>query len=79
MIIDPRFMKDAIEWTDRMIPSLDQDIQMGRLFSNDDWKSWATGLLAFNKFARLEIPSPYQFDDWRDWAARFNELYDQGS
>lgn len=76
MIIDPRFMADAIEWTDRMIPTLDQDIQMGRLFSNDDWQTWAAGLLSFNKFARLAIPNPYQFSDWKEWAMRFNELYE---
>lgn len=79
MIIDPRPMKDAIEWTDRMIPILDERIQMGRLFNNEDWQAWASGLLMFNQFSNLNLPNPYQFSDWKDWAMRFNEIYDQGS
>lgn len=77
--IDPRLASSFVEWSDYMNPTLEAYGTIGRAFSDDDWKSWAAGLLSLTGIAEIGAPSPYQFDDWREWAFRFTDLLNQGS
>mgnify|MGYP007089741082 CR=1 FL=1 len=69
--VDPRFM-DVVEWTDRMVPMVNQKgADVGRLLHPDEWKEWARSVILSNQKWQATIPNPYQFDDWREWAERF--------
>ena len=43
--------------------------QLGIGASEENWKSWATGLKGIDIFSNESIPLPDTFDDWQDWAA----------
>lgn len=69
--IDPRFM-EVVEWTDRMIPIVNQKGgDVGRLEHPDQWQEWARSVILNNQKWQATVPNPYQFKDWRDWAERF--------
>ena len=77
--IDPRIVKTFVEWADYMYPDLSEFGVVARAFSEDDWQSWAAGVLSLNGIAQVGAPDPYQFKDWKDWAIRFNGAMNSGS
>lgn len=79
MAVDPRGIDSFIEWSDYMVPDLEEYGAIGRVFREEDWQDWGAGLLSLSGIATLGIPSPYEFSDWKDWAFRFIDLLNQGS
>ena len=67
--IDPAFMT-VRQWTDFMVPSLEQFGNLGRLTRDDEWRAWGVSLLNLPALSGSIVPNPYQFDDWRAWARR---------
>lgn len=79
-LVDPRGIKNVIEWADYMYPTLENyGSAVARLFDEKDWQNWGAGLLNMLGIAGAGVPNPYQFTDWRDWAMRFNQALNQGS
>lgn len=79
-VVDPRGIKNVVEWADYMFPTLEQYGGVAsRLLNEDDWQRWGAGLLALSGIAQVGAPNPYQFTDWREWAMRFNQTLGQGS
>ncbi len=69
IVIDPRGMRDVVEWADMMFPALEEIAVPSRLFSVADWQPWAAELSVYDG----TIPDPYQFDNWVEWVDRFNQ------
>lgn len=67
--IDPSYMS-VREWTDFMVPNLEQYGNLGRLSRDDEWRAWGAQLLNLPGISGSIVPDPYQFDDWRTWAQR---------
>jgi hypothetical protein len=47
--------------------------------NEDEWKSWAVGLLAIDVFTNQGIPSPYNYENWQDWAAALLNVMNGGN
>jgi hypothetical protein len=43
----------------------------------DQWKDWATGLMAIDIFQNEALPSPNLFGDWRDWVDAIRNAVNQ--
>lgn len=67
--INPQFLT-VREWTDFMVPNLEQYGNLGRLDRDEEWREWGVALLNLRALSGSIIPDPYQFDDWRSWAQR---------
>lgn len=67
--VNPAFLS-VKEWTDFMVPGLEQFGNLGRLERDEDWQEWGAQLLNLPTLSGSIIPNPYEFDDWRTWAAR---------
>lgn len=78
-VVDPRGIKDVVEWADYMFPTILQYGSASRLMDATKWQDWAAGALAMSGIAQVGAPNPYQFTDWREWAMRFNQALGQGS
>ena len=70
--IDPAYLT-VQQWTDFMVPSLEQFGNLGRLDRDDEWRAWGVSLLNMSQLSGSIVPNPYQFDDWRVWARRLVE------
>ena len=80
VFVDPRLTKNFIEWSDYMNPTLEEyGAVVGRVLNEDDWQSWAAGIISLNGIAQAGAPNPYQFTDWKVWAMRFNSAMNQGA
>jgi hypothetical protein len=44
-----------------------QQLQIG--VPEDQWKDWASGLMAIDIFQNEAMPNPIFFDDWQGWAS----------
>lgn len=70
--IDPAYMS-VQEWADNMVPALEQFGNLGRLWSEDEWRNWAAQLLNLPALSGSIVPDPYDYEDWRMWAQRLNQ------
>lgn len=68
-IVNPAYLT-VKEWTDFMVPALEQFGNLGRLDDEKQWREWGAALLNLPALSGSVIPDPYQFDDWRTWATR---------
>ena len=66
LIFDPRY-QDWDNWSSLMVEAYSgQQLQIG--VPEDQWKDWASGLMAIDIFQNDAMPNPIFFDDWRLWA-----------
>jgi hypothetical protein len=77
-MIDPRGIPTFELWADLSYPLLQKYGVICQAMPGDDWKDWASGLLALNGIAQNGAPSPYMFSDWQDWVMRLNQSLNQG-
>lgn len=68
-MIDPRGMT-LRSWCDAVILAVADTWDFGVLLDENQWQSWAVGLVRAPPFAQRILPDPYQFSDWREWAMR---------
>lgn len=74
MNIDPRIVKDVVEWSDFMTAPLLPLSIFRRLDDPEKWQEWAYHLVQSQKIAAFNPPDPRLFDDWKEWAFRFNQV-----
>lgn len=74
MIIDPRGMKDVVEWADfLLLPLSFIGVQPRQLDDPNDWQQWAYNVVQTASLEQFQVPDPRYFDDWMEWAFRFNQ------
>lgn len=66
LIYDPRY-QSWDNWSSLMVEAYSgQQLQIG--VSEENWKDWASGLMAIDIFQNEALPNPQFFEDWRQWA-----------
>ena len=74
-MIDPRGMKDVVEWSDFVTMPLERiGVTPRRLDHAENWKEWAFDLIQDSRLEGFQTPDPRVYAEWRDWAERFNEV-----
>ena len=66
VVYDPRF-HTFNSWASLMVEAYGSQ-QLAIPGSEDEWKTWASGLKAIDIFTNEGIPGPYIYDNWQDWA-----------
>ena len=67
LIYDPRY-QTWDNWSSLMVEAYaGQQLQIG--VPEDQWKDWASGLLAIDVFQNEAMPNPIFFEDWQGWAS----------
>lgn len=77
LVYDPRYM-EFDQWACLMCEQYAAQ-QLAIPDPNDEWQSWAVGLLAIDVFLNQGIPAPYVFDDWQDWASAMMNVMNGGA
>jgi hypothetical protein len=66
LVYDPRY-KTFTEWAYLMCEAYaGQQLEIPN--SDDEWQTWAAGLVGIDLFTNEAIPDPYKFKNWDDWA-----------
>ena len=67
LIYDPRY-QTWDNWSSLMVEAYaGQQLQIG--VPEDQWKDWASGLMAIDIFQNEAMPNPIFFEDWQGWAS----------
>jgi hypothetical protein len=67
LIYDPRY-QTWDNWSSLMVEAYaGQQLQIG--VPEDQWKDWASGLMAIDVFQNEAMPNPIFFEDWQGWAS----------
>lgn len=43
----------------------------------DNWRDWASGIMAIDLFQNNSVPSPYLYDKWHEWAEALVNVVNQ--
>jgi hypothetical protein len=63
-------------WSSLMVEGYaGQQLAIG--IAEENWKDWATGLMAIDIFQTEALPSPLLFNDWRDWVDSIRNAVNQ--
>jgi hypothetical protein len=66
LIYDPRYQTWE-DWSSLMVEAYSgQQLQIG--VPEDQWKDWASGLMAIDVFQNDAMPNPVLYEDWQGWA-----------
>jgi hypothetical protein len=66
LIYDPRYQTWE-DWSSLMVEAYSgQQLQIG--VPENQWKDWASGLMAIDVFQNEAMPNPNFYGDWQEWA-----------
>jgi len=75
LIYDQRYHSFE-SWSSLMVEAYaGQQLAIG--IPENQWKDWATGLMAIDIFQTEALPSPNLFNDWRDWVDAIRNAVNQ--
>ena len=59
------------DWVDTVTYDLTPYVIPFTLTDDNDWRTWASQVVAAPALAGNNPPNPYLYADWNDWAMRF--------